>query len=301
MREDLENKLLKHAADNSLFDSPLVQAGMFGSLGYLGADYLYDKFANNKWQEAYINSIADPEQREIVRAKYKMDRENKKKWIRRGAGLVGAITPLLLNYGTLSAGWDKGKQMWGGRTVVDKGLGGAAGLLSTAVGGNRALDNMHDIDKANTKKMQEFNKIGSEKSYIYENVLNKRSSEFDGLEGVDFKMPYVRPLYTNGIEDIPVAGSIKHIQSFPNSAIMGPQLTNKITEGFYDASGGLGAGLISTNDLAKSLTRVGLGAYAGKKVSEVLGTILAQPPTVKQKLSDIGAIGGAVINSGIFR
>ena len=67
----------------------------------------------------------------------------------------------------------------------------------------------------------------------------------------------------------------------------------------YSASNNIGAGLISTENFIKGLTRAGFGAVTGNILGSTLGTIFSQPPQVKQKLKQIGAIGGAVLNLGI--
>ena len=307
MKNDIEYKLMKKAsdlADDSWLASPAIQSALLGGLGYFGAGYLYDKLSNNSWQKNYINTIEDPAEREIVRRRFEEERERKKNYWRLGAGAIGAALPIANNYSNISSGWSKGKSIWGGPTIVDKAVGGTSGVLSATLLGNRGVKNMTAIGNDADKRASDFHrmkKTSSEKSYIYDNLEKEANAYNDAFAGVDFKMPYVRPLSTNAISDIPVSSSLRLINTPNNAAIMGPELNRGINQGFQYASGGLGAGLISTNDLIKSLTRVGIGYGAGKVLGSVLGTIFAQPPHIKEQLGSIGGIGGAVINSGILR
>ena len=317
MNKEQEYKLMKRAgdiADDSLLASPILQSALLGSLAYFGTDYVYDKLSDNKWQESYLASIEDPNQRDIVRKRLADDRENKKKWWRRGAGLLGAALPMINNYSTISKGWSKGKDMWGGATPLEDTVGGVSGLITTGLTGKTGLKNMEQLQRTSAKKSYDFatkhggvsnkdamNKTFSELSHICDNLEKTAGAESNAFYGVDFKMPYVRPLSTNGLNDIPVASSLQLINSSNNASIMGPQLNRGINQGFQYASGGLGAGMVSTDDLVKSLTRVGFGYAGGNVLGSVLGTIFAQPPVVKEKLGTIGGIGGAIINSGLFR
>lgn len=311
MIKEHEDRLLKFAAEDTVntgfMSSPLTQSLLLGGLGYLGADYAYDALSNNGWQEQYINSIRDPQLREATRLKFKQERDNKRKWWRLGAGALGAALPMLNSRASLGEGWNKGQKTWGGPTAIDKAVSGASGTLAAAIGGQKALDNMGTEaaksarDLSNFRKIpDDFDKHGSEKSYIYDNLDKEAGMSYDAFAGKDFRMPYVRPLSTNGFKDIPVASSIDLVQSPNNAAIMGHDVSNGIAGGLFHASDGKGAGLISTNGLIKGLTRAGFGAAVGAPLGSLLGTIFAQPPQVKEQLKWAGGIGGAILNSGIL-
>ena len=311
MKKELEDKLLKHAEEvvstGGLASSPLLQSAILGGLGYFATDYLYDKIANNPWQEKYIQSIQDPEERELVRRKFEMERENKKKWWRRGIGATMFALPLLNNYKTIGKGWNKGQSLWGGPTIVDRGISGISGSLAGAIGGDKAVGNIERMAAAKHNMLGtsafpniSMGKQSSEKSYIYDN-LEKEASYSNAMEGLDFKMPYVRPLYTNGIQDIPVMSSMKLISSPNNMEALGAPVVGGINKALDHASGGLGAGLISTNDLVKGLTRAGFGYMGGHILGQTLGTIFAQPPEVKKNLNMISGIAGAILNTGVIQ
>lgn len=314
MNKEQETQLLKYAADtpgDSLLASPVLQAALLGGLGYLGTNYFYDRVANNPWQEHYINSIEDPAQREMLRAKLKAERDSKRKWWSTGIGALGAALPLLANSGTIREGWNQGEKSYGGPTQLDKFIGGLTGGIATGIGGREAVQNMSKAygdpatDRKNFMETGTTDKFGSEQdenSYMYENLLEKCASlDNNAFEGMDFQMPYVRPLSTTGFQDIPVASSIRLVESPNNALVMGPALSQGISQSLNYASGGIGAGLISTDDLIKSMTRIGIGYAVAKPLGLLAGTIFAQPPQIKETMGNIAAIGGAFANSGILR
>ena len=284
--------------DDSLMSSPMLQSALLGGLGYLGSRYLYDKFSDNKWKQQYISSIKDPEERMQAMKKLQEQAEQRKKWIGTLSGITLAAAPLIMNYDTIGKGWREGAKAWGGATTGEKVIGGVSGALASAAGGRETADNIEALNRPHP-----MDKVFSEKSYIYDNSeMDKEASSYnDAFSGLDFQMPYVRPLYTNGFKDIPVASSMKLMSAPNNVAAAGPELINGINTALHDASGGIGAGLISTKDLTKSLTRVGFGYMAGERIGSVLGTLLAQPPQVKEKLNKTTAIIGAVLNSGVIQ
>ena len=303
-------KRSKELADDSWMSSPAMQAAILGGLGYLGTQFFYDKVANNPLQEQYLKSIADPRQRwaeaQRLRAEQKKRRDN---WSMGIGGTLAAL-PLINSYNDIKSGYQSGKKLWGGDTAVDRTISGTAGALSSAIGGPETTDylstaagNKANIVNEGRPTLSQFNKRSEEKSYICDN-LNKTAGGYDPADafaGKDFKMPYVRPLWTHAQNDIPVASSIEAVTSPNNAAIMGHDVSNNIADSLHQASGGLGAGMISTKDLTKTLTRGAFGYLGGKILGDVLGTIFAQPPAVKETLKRYGAIGGAVLNSGIFR
>lgn len=309
MTDALVDWIRKTASDdegyNSIFSAPLVQSAMLGGLGYFGGQYLYDKFADNKFREAEINAIQDPAEREKMRAAYDVELKKKRKMVGIGTGLTAAAVPLILNAGTIKDGWDAGSRLRSNYNPLDRAVGRMAGATAAGIGGRRAVNHMLDNEKYNgeidRQMFSDMEKTHSEKSYIYENLEKTANSYNDAFAGKDFTLPEMRPLSTNGFQDIPVSGAIDAVQSPNNKLIMGPQVADTITDGFYHATNGLGAGVISTNTLIKGLTRAGVGGLAGRVLGGALGTLFAQPPQVKEKLKSIGAIGGAVANLGFIQ
>jgi len=287
--------------DSSLFASPLVQAGLLGTAAYFGSRGLYNWLSENPAYQSYINSIQDPYQRMLAERQFREHRDRIGGRISKGAALVGAAIPLMLNRNTLKEGWSEGAGASG--TPGTPGIaGGVSGALASAVGGERAVKGMRMLRERQERDRQTYlGKDSSEKSYIYD-FLEKVGSEYDdAFAGKDFKLPFVRPLSTAALSDIPVASSIASIATPNNAQIMGYDNAYKIIGGFNNASGGLGAGMISTIDLTKGLVRAGFGAVKGSVTANVLGTLLAQPPQVKRQLERYGAIGGAILNLGIFK
>jgi hypothetical protein len=301
MRKELEQELLKHAeevVDTSLLSSPVIQSLILGGMGYLGSRYVYDKFSNNPWQKKYIDSIQDPAERDATRVQLQAERDKKKNMWGIGTGLTAALLPLLNNTGTIKDGWKEGKDLWGGTSSYDKGVGAVSGAIAAAIGGGGAVDNMREESRLKERRISDFNKYSSELSYIYDFLEKRANAENDAFYGMNIKMPYVRPLYTHGFADIPVASSMKLIDS--NAQAMGQEVAGAINNGLNTASGGLGAGLISTESLIKGLTRAGFGYAGGNRLGAVLGTVFAQPPQVKEQLKNVMGIAGIVLNSGII-
>ena len=287
--------------DSSLFSSPLVQAGLLGTAAYFGTKGLYNRFARNPMYQNYINSIQDPEQRERARAQYEghMGR-SAGRWAK-GAAALGAAIPLFLNRGSLASGWREGSRVFGNPGSGSNPEGGLYGTFAATLGGDRAVKGMRETRQASQRDTDRYmEKSNAEKSYIYD--FYKRSSEYnDAFAGKDFVLPYVRPLSTAALRDIPVASSIGMVATPNNAQIMGHENAYGIIKGLNIASDGKGAGLISTNGLVKGLARAGFGWAVGRKLGDALGTVFSQPPQVKQKLKQYGAIGGIVYNLGIVQ
>jgi hypothetical protein len=66
----------------------------------------------------------------------------------------------------------------------------------------------------------------------------------------------------------------------------------------HTAEGGR-SGLVSASDLASGAVRAGFGYGAGSVAGLVLGSLFSLPTRVTQKLSQIGGIANAVVNTGI--
>lgn len=301
--------ILKRAdelADDSWMSSPAVQAGLLGGIGYLGTQFLYDKVTNNPLQKQYLESIKDPRLRWVESQRLKKEQKRKKDNWSAGIGAAMASLPLINASSDIARGWDAGGRLWGGDTKVARGVSKASGALSSVLGGREVTDSLSTAAtnhprSVNDMMMPAIPKEGCEKSYIYDNLNKKAYSSSDAFSGRDFTMPYIRPLSTNAFADIPVASSMAAVTTPNNAAIMGHDNAAHIAQSLNNASGGLGAGMISTEDLTKTLSRGVFGYAAGHVLGSVLGTIFAQPPAVKEKLVTYGGLGGAVLNSGIFR
>jgi hypothetical protein len=126
----------------------------------------------------------------------------------------------------------------------------------------------------------------------------RASDPNDFLIGKDFEMPIVRPMEFVGMSDIPKSSSMDLLQT--QSPVLGYDNTAQLLNGFNQASP-KPSGMISTLELAQGLSRAGIGAAAGWGLANVMGTIFSQPPALKSKMATYGAIGGALVNSGLLR
>ena len=57
--------------------------------------------------------------------------------------------------------------------------------------------------------------------------------------------------------------------------------------------------MLSVLDIAQGISRTLVGGAVGLGMANILGTIFSQPPAVKAKMANYGAIGGAILNSGL--
>jgi len=115
--------------------------------------------------------------------------------------------------------------------------------------------------------------------------------------GSTFYMPAVRPLSFMNDSDIPVSSSIDLLRT--QRPLIGQEAVDTLINGFERAEYKK-SGLISTLDLAQGLVRTGLGALAGGATANLLGTIFSLPSSTKMKMANYGAIGGAILNSGLL-
>jgi hypothetical protein len=115
--------------------------------------------------------------------------------------------------------------------------------------------------------------------------------------GKDFIIPAVRPLSFMHERDIPKRQSLDLINT--QRPVLGAPATNTLLNGVSLAGEG-SSGLISTSDIFKGLVGAGVGAASGFITSNILGTLLSQPASTKAKLANYGALGGAILNSGVF-
>jgi len=123
------------------------------------------------------------------------------------------------------------------------------------------------------------------------------NSDNDFAIGKDFRMPIIRPSTFMGYSDIPKSSSMDLLQT--QSPVLGNDNTTRLLNGFNQASDG-NSGMISTLELFQGLSRAGIGAAAGWGLANVMGTIFSQPPSLKAKLGTYGAIGGAILNTGLL-
>jgi hypothetical protein len=285
----------KHVSDGGLLSSPLVQSGLLGALGYWGSGQLYDYLANNKWQSDYIRSIRDPQQRSLMIEKLRAERDRKRKNWQWGTAGVMASLPILNNASVIKKGWSKGAEAYGGPTIGEDTVGGIGGALSAIIGGEKAVRNMPSTAKAvDGSTYAGMGKGGSESRIS--TTFDKQAGMFDALSNVSDDQ-LMTPPTLNTSPVIPVSSSIALLNNPANVNVMGPTLTSKINEGLIHGSNGLGAGVISISDTIHGLTRAGFGYKMGSILGNTLGDIFAQPYEIKKKLSNTGAMGGAILNS----
>jgi hypothetical protein len=254
--------------------SPLVQSAALGTAGYLGSSWLYDAISDHLASRG-IASIEDPYARYMAWQEHLAKKQNIKPWVTGLAGLTGLTLPLAYKapqiYGALkSADWSKPDTLLKSLEPIWKGgmeLSGDPGLAPPLTG---------------EAGLMSYSTTGA---------------ATDLALGRDFRMPAVRPLSFFDDKDIPVRQSVDLL--YTQQPIVGREPVRELASGFQQAGEGR-SGLISTGDLVRGLVGAGFGAAAGWGLGNILGTIFAQPAEVKAKMAHYGAIGGAVVNSGLL-
>ncbi len=260
---------------NSITGNPAIRAAGMGAAGWYGSKWAYNKMAD-KMVGGYLDQIKDPAMREQEHAAY-LERRNKiQPWISGAFATIGAGLPLM-NPMALSS------------QVATKPGAGFTDIVKPFF--QNKIDALRDMSKF-SESMTKLAEYYMSSDPTYDNSAN------DMLLGKSYVMPAVRPLTFWNIQDIPKHQSIDILGT--QVPIIGQANTQLITQAIHDTEGGKSSGLISTGDIFKGLIRTGVGAGVGYTLANVLGTLLAQPAPVKTKMAHYGAVGGAVVNSGIL-
>lgn len=262
---------------NKITGNPAIRAAGMGAAGYYGSKWAYNKLAD-KMVSGYMDQIKDPEVRKQEYDAY-LERRNKiQPYISGAFAAVGAGIPLLHPL--------------------------ALSRYASAQPGATAMDIVKPFFQNKFEAMGDLNKFESESpllkvaDYYMNSGAPYDNSSNDLLLGKSFVMPGVRPLQFWNLQDIPKHQSIDLLST--QSPIIGADNTQFISQAIHSAENGSNSGMISTGDIFKGLVRTGVGAGVGYTLANVLGTIMAQPAEVKTKMAHYGAIGGAVVNSGIL-
>jgi len=282
---------------NNMTGNPAVRAALLGTAGYFGTKYGYKALVDTIARRQINSKFEDPTQREQAWKEHEQRRDKVTPWLAGGAAAIGAGIPLLAQ----SRGISKGFKAFG-----DTGNLGdiASGFLHNKM---PAIYDKYGEEKSTMVEKQafvgaDFDHVGgvgdkggtpmsSSPSYI-------DNSENDFALGKDFIMPVVRPPEMVGLLDVPKASSMDLLQT--QSSVLGEDNTNILIRGMDQATPGERSGMISTMDIFQGLSRAGVGAVAGWGLANIMGTVFSQPPALKAKLANYGALGGALVNSGLL-
>ena len=102
------------------------------------------------------------------------------------------------------------------------------------------------------------------------------------------------PLFS--VDRIPMAASLDLIYADPFLSRGQKRVAGMVLEG---AEGG-NSGLVSGRDVARSAIQAGAGGGVGFLLGKTMGALLSLPSPVKSRLSAVGAIAGAIANTGLF-
>jgi hypothetical protein len=258
--------------------NPAVRSVALGAGGYYGSKWAYNALAD-KMVGGYLDQIKDPEIRKKEHEAYLERRDRIQPMISGTFAAIGAGLPLM--HPMAQSQWVSQQP---NATFADK-------IQPFFSNHYDSLSNMSKIHS----EQPSFVKLAE---YYMESGAPYASSADDMLLGKSFIMPGVRPLTFWNIQDIPKHQSIDILRT--QIPIIGEDNTQFIAQAMQDAEDRRSSGMVSTGDIFKSLVRTGVGAGVGYTLANVLGTVMAQPSAVKSKMAHYGAIGGAVVNSGIL-
>ena len=184
------------------------------------------------------------------------------------------------------------------------GIGGAAGVgyvaqkhMDWGGGLKGALGSMKDSRYWNTPEGKAVNKVVSKNKFEARRDTNiQRSKGYSSgrTQKVAFSDVYADPLFNS--ERIPVSYSLNLINADPFLTLGEKEITGMVLEG---AEGG-NSGLVSSRDIARSAIQVGVGSAVGILFGKTVGALLSLPSPVTRRLSVVGAIAGALTNTGLF-
>lgn len=182
------------------------------------------------------------------------------------------------------------------------GIGGAAYGLQKHLDFSRGNEGLVDSFIQGRKY---WDKPGSQKAL--KGKIDKRRSELEytpsrtfdsGRSLKNFKQAsYGMGLPSNFEHDrVPLAESLNLINEDPFLTLPQKEITEIVMEG----AEGSNSGLTSGKALMRSAMRLGVGAATGYVFGRAASSLFALPSSITKRLSNTGALAGAVINSGIF-
>lgn len=263
--------------------NPLVRTALFGGAGYFGSKYLFNKITDKMATNQLASQNLSPEQQQIYWEEFKRRQQGAASAVGLGGAALAGFLPFsqtLGDYSRLPANASFSDYMAPlFKTQEEK----KAFISSSETTGmpNPYVSNLNITESAERRSAAPY-----------------KDSSSDLALGTDFVMPAFRPLEFAGHPDIPVASSMDLMRT--QAPILGEPLTDRFVQGIDNSTAGK-SGLVTTLELAQGLSRAGFGAVGGLIFGNILGTIFSQDPAVKGKLARYGAIGGAILNSGVLR
>ena len=259
--------------------SSLAMAGLAAIPAYYGAPYVWRKFINTavpeKYREEALKEFEEPENQKNLR------------W--RSAGLAAALVGL----GHLGISYNPAR----------KGLNS----LTSWEPGKEELAEMN-------APMQKEQMAKEALQYFLNAPAFGDPRIFGTANGVPGMPPVALNADTAPLFGIGNAGNLGDSDSLINTPVVplshaeelietDPYLNNRqkgvILNIFDHTDQGGRSGLVSAGDLASAAVRAGLGYGGGAIAGLVLGSLFSLPTRVTQKLSQIGGIANAIVNTGI--
>jgi hypothetical protein len=252
--------------------NPLIEAAGLGTAGAL-AGYYGSGLAANKSLDALMamTGAKTPQEKAAIRAQ--MQREGTMRWIKIISALAG---------GGLGAAYALRKHMDTG-----SGLKGALSSITNK-----------DYWSKNPKAVEDFKKRHKEeKDKSYFDSAKERSDYLDSIydsgrgkiASLQMEDPFIH-------ERVPIKYTMDTIQRDPFLDLESKAYTNSIIGGAENAE----SGVTSSKSIMRSALHAGVGFGSAYAFGNVIGSIFSLPEKNTKRLSNIGGIAGAIVNTGIL-
>jgi len=250
---------------------PLIEAGTMGLGGAL-AGYHGSGFAANKM----LNSLMagkTPAQKAAIRQQLEAD--GTMRWIRIISALSGA---------GLGAGYGIMKHL-------DTGSG-AKGAVSSLLNPNYYEDNPEALKRLETRRAEAKEKAfygGGGRARV-----QKLDALYDSGRRPKFAALQLDDPFTN--ERIPIKYTMDTIAQDPFLSMGQKEYTNSLVHGSESSD----SGVTSQKSLMRSALHAGIGFGSAYAFGKAIGSIFALPQDITKRLSNVGGVAGAIINTGIL-
>jgi len=271
--------------------SPILQALAAGGLAYFGTDYIHRKWNEPKYEAKMqeLSAITDPQVRASEIAKYQEEFKKKRNKWKYGLTALASGTALAANSEHFKDAYNmEGTDMSPVARVMTAGMGGGYGVNQL----KKHKDYVSSSTDYGDDMLDAVNVMKKES-------MEKKASDYSTPLGANFKMPYIRPLSSVYTPDIQLGSIVTSMNDPNNQMILGHDISRQLAQGAIHTQNMFKTPLASPAQLMQGLVRTGIGSVVGLGMSHVLGSIFNLPNKVQKIMNGTGAIGGAILNSGL--
>lgn len=266
MNKEAIQSLMK-AYGNTIGSKPWIEAPVLGGVGalagYMGADFVVPKIV-----KLLLMGKTEQEKADMLREYNASDTLDLAKKIMAGFGGVGGMAYGLQKHLDFS----RGNQ----------------GLADSFIQGREYWDrpDVQDVLKTTKAKEQQGIRYAPTRNFSSGRSLKNFKQ---GSYGYGFPDNFEH-------DRVPISESLNLINEDPFLTLPQKEITEIVMEG----AEGTDSGLTSGKSLMRSAMRLGVGAATGYVFGRAASSLFSLPAPITKRLSNVGALAGAVINSGIF-